>query len=67
MAKYTGKFPSSPKDPHEFAEAEIAKQKGFKNSKSAKIKFADSCQPDQGKIDKFYETFASKERSHYSA
>ena len=46
---------------------EADKQKGFKNSKSAKIKFADSCQPDQGKIDKFYETFASKERSHYSA
>ena len=66
MAKHTGPFPKSPKDPQEFREAEIAKQNGFKNSKAAKTKFADSCQPDQGKIDKFYETFASKERNHYA-
>jgi hypothetical protein len=68
MAKkgYTGSFPKSPKDPAEFREMEIGKMKGFSNSNAAKIKFADSCQPDQGKTDKDYETFASKELSHYA-
>ena len=39
MGTHTGPYPSSPKDPHEFAEKEISKQNGFRNSKMAQIPF----------------------------